>query len=538
MHSPHQFSWDTMNRLEQLLFPRSKLLNFLIIALLSTAISFLLVGRQIFLANWGVIDDHEVFRYLGPGLHLPASDIWSTLLAKTEVGTLQGRFRPSYYLIKLIETSIWGANVHLWYLGHTIGFAIFLSSIWWILLRFVGGWLSGVLTGAIAVLPLWTDVWSRLGPSEIYGAACVGIMLFAADFILFSENARTRSLSAITLALATIVLVGLKETFIPLATGTAIIFIFAAIRKKLSPILVSVLALAMAACLGGLVYVISRQVGVGADFYGNSVGFWLTIRFGIVGVFDALLRTWWLFVLPILFFQTLQLLPRKPLGRWIMESREAVGIYCFLVAMYAAQCALYRSSFPHNSRYDFPAMLLVPLACCVLVCEISRQARRHFAESTIDHAQLTAAGFLFFALVVGSLGKAPPLVAAVQTNIKETNLFYGELQRLVVAAQQSPGTPIILEAFGPKAYEPVLSLPYFTRAFGVRNPISVRYHPDENSKGVLYDGLQRTLADLQKGGDGPFTPLQENLAHRAQGCLSVGIDGPPDSTCSGFQVRS
>ena len=153
-----------INRFERFLFPRSQWVNFVVIALLSTALSFALVGRQVFLANWGLIDDHEVFHFLGPNLHLPISDIWNTLLEKTEVGTLQGRFRPSYYFIKVLETALLGTNVHLWYLGNTIGFAIFLSSVWWALRRFVGGWLSGVLTLSIALLPLWSGIWSRLGP--------------------------------------------------------------------------------------------------------------------------------------------------------------------------------------------------------------------------------------------------------------------------------------------------------------------------------------------------------------------------------------
>ena len=112
-----------MRRLERWLFPRGESLNLLLIACLSGAISFILIGRQIYQANWGLIDDHEIFHFLGPGLRLPLADIWSTLLAKTEVGSLQGRFRPGYYTVKLIETSLWGSNVHLWYLARTFGLA-------------------------------------------------------------------------------------------------------------------------------------------------------------------------------------------------------------------------------------------------------------------------------------------------------------------------------------------------------------------------------------------------------------------------------
>jgi hypothetical protein len=467
------------------------------------------------------------------------TDIWSTLLAKTEVGSLQERFRPSYYILKMIETSLWGNNVHLWYLGHTVGFAIFLSSIWWTMRRFVGFWLSGVLTASISLLPLWADVWSRLGPSEIYGATCIGIMFFAADSILFSDAPRTRNLNAFVLTLATVALVGMKETFIPLAGGTAIIFIWAGVSKRLSPILIGILALVILACLAGIVFVVRKQVlAAGTDFYANSVGLWRTLMFAGLGAVDAILRTWWLYVIPILFFQLLRVLPRKPLGSWIADSRVAVGAYGFLVATYAAQCALYRSPFPHHSRYDFPGMLLLPLTCCILACDISWKMRAYFSERTINYAQFAAAVFLFFALIFPHWREAPELFLAVRKNIEITNSFYVELQRALRAAEKSPESPIILEAYGPGAYEPVFSLSTYLPALGARNPISVRVHSDEKSYGKLYDGLQQRLSNVEQAGAGAIVPLRDSLTGQPQGCISIGINGLPDAACSGFRVNT
>lgn len=525
-----------MSWLDRCLFPRSPLLNFIIIACLSSALAFLLMGRQIQQANWGLIDDHVVFYFLGPDLDLPFSEIWNALLTKTEVGTLEGRFRPTYYLLTLIETWLWGPNVHLWYLTHTIAFAVFLSSIWWTTHRFLGGWLSGILTAYIALLPLWTDVWSRLGPSEIYGAACVGIMVFAADFIMFSDSARTRNACAILLTFATIVLIGLKETFIPLALGTGVIFVWARIRKRLSLLLIGVLSLVMLACLGGIVFVVSRQVlAAGTDFYANSVGPWRTLRFGAIGFLEAILRTWWLYVIPLAFFHILQVIPRKPMADWIMDSRVALGAYGFLLISYAAQSALYRSGFPQNNRYDFPAMLLVPLTCCILGCEISRRMRPLYPERTINYAQFAAAAFLVFALFPSY--RAPSLIAAVRANIEKTSLFYNELQRAVAAAKASPDAPIILEAHGPEAYEPVFSLSYYLPALGTHNRMAVQVHPEEKGAGKLDEALRQRLSRLEQKGDSTFTALPGILAGNPH-CISIGINGPPNAACSGFRVNT
>lgn len=523
-----------MNRLERGLFPRNGFLNFLIVAVLSGSISYLMIGSQISQANWGMIDDHEIFNFLGPSLHLPAGEIWNTLLSKTEVGSLQGRFRPGYYVFKLVETSLWGDNVHLWYLARTIGFAVFLSSVWWLLRRFVGLWLGGAVTVYIALLPLWADIWSRLGPSEVYGAICIGAMMFSAYFIFFSENSPTRHISAVALAFSTVALVGMKETFIPLAGGAIAMYVLAGIRRKLALPIVAVLILTIVVALGGIVFAVTKELAAsGADAYARPVEVWPVIAIAIEGFRSAVGRTWLLYAIPILLFGGLQLLRRDTFRIWIRTSGIAIGAWGFLVAIYASQCALYRSGFPFNSRYDFPAMLLVPLSLCVLACYVFYLARCYLSERTMNYAALAAAVLLGAHL---ASAKSSPTFAAVRTNIATTNTFYTQLRRVLNAAQQSPSSPIILEAYGPGAYEPVFSLLTYLSALGAKNRISVRLHPEEKSQGVLYDGLQQTLAALESGSSS-LAPLRESLANRVQGCISIGILGAPDQGCDGFMVK-
>jgi hypothetical protein len=522
-----------MKGFERYLFPRNPLVEFLIIACLSGAISYFLMGRQIFRANWGLIDDHVVFYFLGPHLDLSFSDIWNTLLTKTEVGTLQGRFRPGYYLFTLIETWLWGANVHLWYLARTIGFAVFLSSIWWFMRRFIGIWLSGALTLYISLLPLWADIWSRLGPSEIYGAVCIGIMAFAAYCIFFSDAARTRNAGAITLTLATIALVGMKETFIPIAGATAALFLLAGIRKNLSPLLIGILAFAVFVPFCGIAIIVRQQVAAtGTDYYANAIGIWPVLRFFGMGLLAAIGRTWWV----ILFFAVLYYAtPRKPFKSWSTATCITLGAYGFLVVTYAAQGALYRSGFPLHSRYDFPALLLSPLSFCLLACYVFYSTRTSFSERATNYVPFAMAAALLLYCAVGS-GNGKALSAAVRANIEITNSFYNELQRAVRAAAALPESPVILEAYGPGAYEAVFSLSYYMPSLGVRNPISVRLHPEDKTDGKLYDGLQQTLAGLEQAGGGTFTPLQRSLAGHPQNCVSIGINGSPDAGCSGFRV--
>jgi len=446
-----------MNWLERRLFPQDRLLNFIFIMFMSGVFSYLLTGKQISLANWGMIDDQEVFSYLGPSLHLAPGDIWNTLLTQTEVGTPQGRFRPAYYFLKVVEAALFGPNVHLWYLGNTICFAIFLGSVWWTTARFAGLWLSGALTASIALLSLWADVWSRLGPSEIFGAASAGVMLFAADLVLFSGRPLLRNVGAVIVALAAVTLAGLKETFIPLAAGgPALVFILAVIERRLSLAVIAVLSCVILGCIGAIGFVVSKELHVaGADYYGKSIGPGVTLLYAVLGGLDGLLRTVWLWALPLVFLSILKVVPQRPLAQWMSDSRFAIGIYLFLIAMYAAQCGLYRNLFPQNMRYDFPASLFVPFSYYVLLCYVSYQMRfyLHSRLTTYISIFLTIAIFAVYSARLTLRFSSMPLPQAVSANIQKTDIFFKELSALAASAKEKPRSPVILEAYGPDAYE-------------------------------------------------------------------------------------
>jgi hypothetical protein len=78
-----------------------------------------------------------------------------------------------------------------------------------------------------------------------------------------------------------------------------------------------------------------------------------------------------------------------------------------------------------------------------------------------------------------------------ETNITKTREFSGELSAIISRAKMNAAAPIILEAYGSGAYEPVFSLQRYLLSAGLENPVAVRLHPDEISNGPLYDHLER-----------------------------------------------
>ena len=74
-------------------------------------------------AKWGLIDDHEIFSLIGPNRYLPFAQILDAL-STTEVSASSTlpRFRPTYYILRILESVAWGKDPSLWY-----GFRIFTS---------------------------------------------------------------------------------------------------------------------------------------------------------------------------------------------------------------------------------------------------------------------------------------------------------------------------------------------------------------------------------------------------------------------------
>lgn len=521
--------------LDRLLFPKSQIVRLLIVVVLSGSFAYSLTGKQISSAQWGLIDDHEVFKLLDRHDRLPPSEIWRAVILKTTEGQV---FRPAYYLTRVLEISVFGSNVHLWYLLNTACFAIFLGCLWWIMWPFAGGWLSGALTAYIALLPLWAGVWSRLGPSEIYGAACLGVMLLSSKLFLTATDTLARNVWAIALTLVTIAFIGMKETFLPFMTATAFLLFFAGWTKRLPLPTVVALSLLLFVCAGGLAFEIERRTGAsGTDYYGRPVGIVLMAKLATWAFFEGGLRTFWILFLPVVWLRILGVFHDKSFPELLWYSRATVAFYLIILAMYAGQCGLYRTSFPTNMRYDFPAMLLIPATCCLVACDVSKRIRDRFPEMAASYAHFVAAAFLIFAMASVSIRPTPALLVETKNNINRTSAFFDELKRIVVAAKEDSSKPIILEAHSAVTYEPVISMLAYLRALGADNPISIRNYPNPALNGTFYEGLQRTLDELQTFGGSDLIPLETSLAKSPSGCLSVGIFGPADAACLQFQIE-
>lgn len=128
--------------------------------------AFLFEGN--FSAQFGIIDDHEIMKFLGNETRLPLDKFFKEFFDTPDISGSLARFRPSYYILRLLETSLWGDSPFLWYLSRTIMFAVSLSLFVWMSSNLFGFVPTLLYSLFLLTFPFWAGVFCRLGPPEAY----------------------------------------------------------------------------------------------------------------------------------------------------------------------------------------------------------------------------------------------------------------------------------------------------------------------------------------------------------------------------------
>ena len=225
----------------------------------------------------GPIDDHEIVRFLGSDKQLWIWQIPSVLLTQTEVGQYaeSTRFRPTYYVLRLLETSAFGIDSTSWYFSRiimvaltclflTLGLLILLSIRNVFVDLFFGAWFTLTILG----LSAWQGIIARLGPSEIY--LVLGISIFFYSATLLMKNPSSTKLWVLC-CLSVLIAAGSKENgalFIaPFMLLGGYVSYSSAKKRTVLWLYFSTLTLALIIATGWILGV--RQAG--ANVYGDTI---------------------------------------------------------------------------------------------------------------------------------------------------------------------------------------------------------------------------------------------------------------------------
>lgn len=459
-----------------------------------------------------MVDDHEIVSFLGPDQKIEISEI-PQLILNTEVGKWGSalRFRPVYYTLRIIESMAWKDNPQLWYGTRLVIFALSLTIGYLILSRLVGVLPSVVILGYILAWDYWKDIWTRLGPSEIY--TVLGLAVFAWGVIKDKIW---------MIVVGAIVCMGSKENFFFLLLPLLYLLL---VRWKQITVKQRVL-LGVGIVSGILValpmYLATKNTGV--TFYHESLSLMERVQLTVMKTPKIL---YWYRVLPIFAISALI----NSYYFWKLKTAERTKMLTkllpqlltllFLGVVVATQVFFYGEQWPGNNRYDFPGVLAIQLFGLFSVLALPARFRK------IGVIILTIY-LVFFTLNKGYY----PIRDAARQNVIRTQAFQNELNIFRQKIEENPGKPILFESNSPLYYEQIASTRRYLLFYGAPQNMYFRY-TGGSEQDSLYGALASSMRAVSEHGGNPnddswgFRPYTKLTT---QECVSVPF-GEIESIC-------
>jgi hypothetical protein len=434
-------------------------------------------------AKFGLIDDHEILSYFGTKKSVGILDLPRILTTQTEVGAWGNteRFRPVYYVFRILETVWHGLSPAAWYLTRMVivalvaaglGFAAFraLNSGPTSRARQVCSLIIAVVIGLLTVtIPAWSDIVMRLGPSEIYVA--LGVMLFCVGVGEVWSH-RERHSGWIVAVVGTLIIVGSKEDGLIILPMLAVVYVlrFPSGRARVTAIILGVIEVAFSAyvALGFLPAVFRSHT----DVYGNghSVGRFVREFWGndflavvVVALVIAFLGDIALGVKPgstdrSTGARLLDFLSRKP--------RAIICALCLYVVL--AELFFYQSYFNDNSFAFGRYGLLTELATAIAFATAAATAVEFLLRRRTSAIAVVA--------IIGMVGLValPPTIEQATTSVGQFRSMSAstaaqldeqakQIDRGVSDVRRHPSTQIVILVQSASDYEPIVGLTSFLR---------------------------------------------------------------------------
>ena len=444
-------------------------------------------------ARLGLIDDHEILRFLGDDANITLTDIPNVLIDDTEVGQWghSSRLRPLYYLFRIIEAAVHGDNASQLYLTRmvlvaltAIGIAALVLRIvltrqagrFHVVLSFVLATLAGIL---VITMPAWQDIASRLGPSELYVG--IGLALFAIGSYEVWSGPR-RAPGWVFLFLGCMVTVGSKENGLLLLPPFLLLYLMR-FPQSTHRALIGALG-AVTVFFGGY---IALGVALGAstndgDVYGNG---------RTLGPFvEALVHDPYLYAVLLCFIVALVCdvflsrnksaaettgrfgAVRNVLERWPRATACSVTMYLVVGEAFFYQTAMFGGDF-RPLRYAFVTQLATLVACIIAFTGLVQLGIRRAAPRLL---------IVLVAVLVVTVSPARRQVDWALANYRADAVATADrsiatFNQITASARDTtlrPNAQVVLLVDAPSDYEKVFALPRFLAFYGRGVPVYMR----------------------------------------------------------------
>jgi hypothetical protein len=431
-------------------------------------------------ARFGIIDDHVLVRLLGEQLNW--SDLPSRLVHDTEVGQFgfSKRYRPVYVTLRLVETTAFGNNPSYYYALRLVLFIVLILTTWLIAATFLGIFLGGMLTAYVLSLPMWPDIWARLGPAEQYGALGTCFLIFGCSVWLSNWKSKRRlDLAAALIGVGCFVAIGSKENFLIFTPIPAFALVSGIYYRRIG--IPAAFALTSSLAIAALVL---ADIGLAlhrdfTDSYGNSPTFSL-LKTSFVGKLGIVIALGCL-VVSIIYARLISARDRVVQINYLSLVARCAFATFSMSALFLSQYVFYSGQWSKASRFAFPGRLVEPAFYILLfyfACELSNIITfPWFNRKTIG-------GALFGLLMTLTLISGWKLPSATADNAARTKLFEEAVSDTTEILAMWPGRPVVVESYNPWDLEPIVSILTYLKAHQILNPIFLQTHyfPSDDEK--------------------------------------------------------
>lgn len=426
-------------------------------------ISFAIFYPLLLSSPW-IIDDHEIAWKLSE--FRQGISFWEALLS-TEVGEVFNslRYRPSYYLLRLLEIKAFGFEMSYWYFTRISIFILLHISLYTFLFKKYGQMMAIAAVLVSFLFLSWSELISKAGPAETYQA-------FGLSLILLSLSFSKRTYSIALFCVGMLIAAGAKENF-AIFSLLGPIFLQEKYTHNKSTYLIVVLSSCILSIfpLWSALYSIST---VGADVYGNSAPDALIIL--------SHLDPYIVFFIVAALFLICLLTIKGLLGK------ININLYILLVFLLAFLFQLYFyknywefdvNYLNYYGRYIFPANILIILITAMIYGYISNRALPMFPESCNKKVKLLFMSIPLIVAILFIIYYGKNLISNHSTAVSFANkskTFWDSIK--IVSTSEADEYIIVVSNI--RAYEPAFSIMRF-----------LRYLRGEDTKFSIYLNMSR-----------------------------------------------
>jgi hypothetical protein len=481
-------------------------------------------------ADFGLIDDHEIISFTGRDGQVSTHDL-VTLIQQRAIEE-NGRFRPGYYVSRILESFLVGGNARLWHLNRLI-LALGSAAALYLAMRVpMPPFPAGIAT-LLFFAGAQSEIWIALGPAETYG---IPLVLIGLAWIVVQLGRRHPEPTALFPGLALLLLAGfVKESFIPVLPA-ALVFVYLVLPRVKGSVVPGrprleatdiVLGLAVIAGVVVQVWMTARMMRTYGHVHSGTIST-LASLLAPAGPMVVHYSKHTLWILPVL-AGVLTLVPTNKLERarrgWRAEVIQAIVLLTTAaVLILAPQWVVYGATESLAGRYLTPGNLFPVFAAALGLCLLWR--------NPVTQSRLMLRGSVAGLLIAVALASVIVTRREATSAAKANQQFQAKLAEIVQAKTQYPEFPLLFYSADTGDREPLYSVATFLTAKlpdpGER-PFLNPFDWETKADSPLEKRLAELIAKQSLEGDEVFAKIAD--FHGVDGrCIAVVFSGFSEDT--------